>query len=114
MTRKEAMGEMSASSSILKSEIPLIHCDTPVQEPLTGVKRSAPVDSGSKAKRPKVESDSEGESSQEGKKRPNGSNGHLTREVRLTRPWKTVYCERLLVERNWRKGRCTTKTLKVG
>jgi F-box/WD-40 domain protein MET30 len=39
--------------------------------------------------------------------------GSLTREIRLTRPWKTVYCERLLVERNWRKGRCTTKTLKV-
>jgi F-box/WD-40 domain protein MET30 len=39
--------------------------------------------------------------------------GALTREIRLTRPWKTVYCERLLVERNWRKGRCTTKTLKV-
>ena len=37
----------------------------------------------------------------------------LTREVRLTRPWKTVYCERLKVERNWRKGRCTTKLLKV-
>ncbi|WVQ81494.1 hypothetical protein IAT38_003618 [Cryptococcus sp. DSM 104549] len=36
----------------------------------------------------------------------------LTREVRLTRPWKTVYCERLVVERNWRKGRCHTKVLK--
>nr|XP_031861466.1 uncharacterized protein CI109_003070 [Kwoniella shandongensis]KAA5528538.1 hypothetical protein CI109_003070 [Kwoniella shandongensis] len=36
----------------------------------------------------------------------------LTREVRLTRPWKTVYCERLMVERNWRKGRCNTKVLK--
>ncbi|KAK8844097.1 hypothetical protein IAR55_006891 [Kwoniella newhampshirensis] len=40
------------------------------------------------------------------------ANGALTREVRLTRPWKTVYCERLLVERNWRKGRCNTKVLK--
>lgn len=112
MTRKEAMGEMSASSSVLRSEIPLIHCDTPVQDPIIGVKRSAPVDSGFKAKKAKVESDSEGESSLDTKKQSNGSNGHLTREVRLTRPWKTVYCERLLVERNWRKGRCTTKTLK--
>ncbi|ORX39377.1 quinon protein alcohol dehydrogenase-like superfamily [Kockovaella imperatae] len=33
-------------------------------------------------------------------------------ESRLTRPWKDVYCERLRVERNWRKGRCITKTLK--
>ncbi|ODN76914.1 hypothetical protein L202_05489 [Cryptococcus amylolentus CBS 6039] len=41
----------------------------------------------------------------------NGAGG-LTREVRLTRPWKTVYCERLMVERNWRKGRCNTKVLK--
>jgi F-box/WD-40 domain protein MET30 len=38
--------------------------------------------------------------------------GMLTREVRLTRPWKSVYCERLVVERNWRKGRCQLKTLK--
>lgn len=28
-----------------------------------------------------------------------------------TRPWKTVYCERLAIERNWRKGRYTTKVL---
>jgi F-box/WD-40 domain protein MET30 len=35
----------------------------------------------------------------------------LTRDLRLTRPWKSVYCERLVVERNWRKGRCQTKTI---
>lgn len=29
-----------------------------------------------------------------------------------TRPWKTVYCERLAIERNWRRGRWTVKTLK--
>ncbi|KAI9056838.1 WD40 repeat-like protein [Trametes sanguinea] len=29
-----------------------------------------------------------------------------------TRPWKDVYCERLTVERNWRRGRCTVRTLK--
>lgn len=28
-----------------------------------------------------------------------------------TRPWKDVYCERLTVERNWRRGRCTVRTL---
>ncbi|KZP24832.1 WD40 repeat-like protein [Athelia psychrophila] len=29
-----------------------------------------------------------------------------------TRPWKDVYSERLTVERNWRRGRCTVRTLK--
>ncbi|GJJ12473.1 hypothetical protein Clacol_006715 [Clathrus columnatus] len=29
----------------------------------------------------------------------------------ITRPWKDVYCERLSIERNWRKGRCTVRTL---
>ncbi|RDX45489.1 WD40 repeat-like protein [Lentinus brumalis] len=29
-----------------------------------------------------------------------------------TRPWKDVYCERLTVERNWRRGRCTIRALK--
>ncbi|PSS22668.1 hypothetical protein PHLCEN_2v3034 [Hermanssonia centrifuga] len=28
-----------------------------------------------------------------------------------TRPWKDVYCERLTIERNWRRGRCTVRTL---
>ncbi|OBZ75057.1 putative E3 ubiquitin ligase complex SCF subunit sconB [Grifola frondosa] len=30
----------------------------------------------------------------------------------FTRPWKDVYCERLTIERNWRRGRCTVRTLK--
>ncbi|VDC07850.1 unnamed protein product [Peniophora sp. CBMAI 1063] len=29
-----------------------------------------------------------------------------------TRPWKDVYSERLKVERNWRRGRCSVRTLK--
>ncbi|EKM55845.1 uncharacterized protein PHACADRAFT_195900 [Phanerochaete carnosa HHB-10118-sp] len=29
----------------------------------------------------------------------------------VTRPWKDVYCERLTIERNWRRGRCTVRTL---
>ncbi|SPC66194.1 related to MET30 - involved in regulation of sulfur assimilation genes and cell cycle progression [Ustilago sp. UG-2017b] len=28
-----------------------------------------------------------------------------------TRPWKSVYCERLAIERNWRRGRFTSRTL---
>jgi F-box/WD-40 domain protein MET30 len=30
----------------------------------------------------------------------------------LTRPWKEVYSERLKIERNWRRGRCSVRTLK--
>lgn len=30
----------------------------------------------------------------------------------LTRPWKDVYSERLKVERNWRRGRCSVRALK--
>ena len=29
----------------------------------------------------------------------------------MTRPWKDVYCERLTIERNWRRGRCSVRTL---
>ncbi|TFK72559.1 WD40 repeat-like protein [Pluteus cervinus] len=29
----------------------------------------------------------------------------------LTRPWKHVYSERMTIERNWRRGRCTVRTL---
>lgn len=41
---------------------------------------------------------------------PNTSSGSIPRSV--TRPWKDVYSERLTIERNWRRGRCTVKTLK--
>jgi len=29
----------------------------------------------------------------------------------VTRPWKDVYSERMTIERNWRRGRCTVRTL---
>ncbi|GAA5973828.1 hypothetical protein JCM11641_003179 [Rhodosporidiobolus odoratus] len=29
----------------------------------------------------------------------------------LTRPWKHVYCERLVIERNWRRGTCAATVL---
>ncbi|KAH9830924.1 WD40 repeat-like protein, partial [Rhodofomes roseus] len=38
--------------------------------------------------------------------------GPSSRLPMLTRPWKDVYCERLRIERNWRRGRCTVRTLK--
>ncbi|GJN91005.1 hypothetical protein Rhopal_004019-T1 [Rhodotorula paludigena] len=31
--------------------------------------------------------------------------------VPLTRPWKHVYCERLAIERNWRRGTCAATVL---
>ncbi|KAJ7219042.1 WD40-repeat-containing domain protein [Mycena pura] len=34
------------------------------------------------------------------------------RHESATRPWKDVYSERLTIERNWRRGRCTVRTLK--
>jgi F-box and WD-40 domain protein MET30 len=33
-------------------------------------------------------------------------------EQALTRPWKDVYSERLKIERNWRRGRCSVRTLR--
>ncbi|CAO1630492.1 unnamed protein product [Parajaminaea phylloscopi] len=30
----------------------------------------------------------------------------------ITRPWKSVYCERLAIERNWRRGRYSVRPLK--
>lgn len=31
--------------------------------------------------------------------------------TQLTRPWKSVYCERLAIARNWARGQCTFKVL---
>lgn len=86
-----------------------------------GAKRSGEEPGGSSSvpaiKRVKVDnlSDSEAESVDgEGKgKAVVKGNGSLSREIRMTRPWKSVYCERLVVERNWRKGRCKMTTLRV-
>lgn len=41
-----------------------------------------------------------------------GSGKASTSAVPATRPWKSVYCERLAIERNWRRGRYTVRTLK--
>ncbi|KAH8108482.1 WD40 repeat-like protein [Phellopilus nigrolimitatus] len=37
---------------------------------------------------------------------------HCSSPKMITRPWKDVYSERLTIERNWRRGRCTVRTLK--
>jgi F-box/WD-40 domain protein MET30 len=108
MTRVEALGGKAPEMGKLGSDmlaLGSLMCD-PTVPAVTGTKRSAPTFSVvAQAKRPKMERyESEGDSS---------SNGSFSREVRMTRPWKSVYCERLVVERNWRKGRFSNKTLKV-
>ncbi|TFK26395.1 WD40 repeat-like protein [Coprinopsis marcescibilis] len=41
------------------------------------------------------------------------STDHIPRDpTPTTRPWKAVYSERMTIERNWRRGRCTVRTLK--
>ena len=40
---------------------------------------------------------------------PNPSLPHIPS---VTRPWKDVYSERMTIERNWRRGRCTVRTFK--
>lgn len=107
---------LSSNTNTVSSIVGLKSCDTPAMYLFPpnvsagtskGIKRAGPESSTSAAKKVKVNgSDSEAEIIKP-------SNASLTREVRLTRPWKTVYCERLMVERNWRKGRCSTKVLKV-
>ena len=119
MTRTEALGEMDKGKATAYKS-----CDTAAHASASGsgsgsgsgngLKRSASATSPECSKRLRKEditSDSDEERKLMTLTAPGG--GTLTREVRLTRPWKTVYCERLLVERNWRKGRFASKTLKV-
>ncbi|WVW79437.1 hypothetical protein I302_101406 [Kwoniella bestiolae CBS 10118] len=94
-------------------EIGLKSCDMPAMyqsSPQFSLKRSAPSTPESlPSKKSKVkDSDTEEELISSA----SAAAGHLTRDVRLTRPWKTVYCERLMVERNWRKGRFNHRLLR--
>lgn len=122
MTRTEALGEMDkgkAAGHKTCDPVATMHDDSSAAAASTAstnsTKRSAEnaaVDAVAKRMRTQ-ESFSDSDDEKKLVKAMTPGPGSLTREVRLTRPWKTVYCERLLVERNWRKGRCTTKTLKV-
>lgn len=109
MTRSEALGVNNASHKDPRS----VACDpaAPTPGPLPKLKRSEPSSprSGSWG-REKIRRLDPGSDSDEDAAHPPPS-GMLSRDVRLTRPWKSVYCERLVVERNWRKGRCQTKRL---
>jgi F-box/WD-40 domain protein MET30 len=123
ITRKEALGEMDkgkAAAHKTCDPVATDHGSSSSSSPISGfastsTKRSADTAAiDAVAKRMRTEgsfSDSDDEKKLVKAMQPGP--GALTREIRLTRPWKTVYCERLLVERNWRKGRCSTKTLKV-
>jgi len=121
MTRKEALGEMDkgkAAAHKTCDPVAVVHNSSPFSAavPSTqGIKRAADH-AITEAVTKKIRAGGSFSDSDDEKKLVRATKpgqGALTREIRLTRPWKTVYCERLLVERNWRKGRCTTKTLKV-
>ncbi|KAL7422470.1 hypothetical protein Q5752_003118 [Cryptotrichosporon argae] len=103
ITRSEALGS--------KGERGMYTCGSPIPVGTTSHKRAAD-DETQHAKRARIESDSESEAAEVVPAAPQPSAASLTRDVRLTRPWKAVYTERLVVERNWRKGRFTSKTLK--
>ncbi|WWC91153.1 uncharacterized protein L201_006094 [Kwoniella dendrophila CBS 6074] len=103
---------LNPDSSNFDSLIGLKSCDMPsIHQPSlfgNGLKRSAPStpDPMSTKKTKIKDSDTEEEVMLP------SLNGHITKDVRLTRPWKTVYCERLMVERNWRKGRFNHRLLR--
>ncbi|WVR09024.1 hypothetical protein IAU60_006084 [Kwoniella sp. DSM 27419] len=127
VTRKEALsGAVEGFGHVgLKScDMPAMFQSAPPGQHNIGIKRSGPSSpsaTDAAIKKVKLEDRSERlrveESDTDDDQTPAAvvkkmSNGHLTRETRMTRPWKTVYCERLVVERNWRKGRFEERTLK--
>lgn len=57
-------------------------------------------DEGASSKRRRIDRDSGSEHSET-----------ETRDKHKTRPWKAVYCERLAIERNWRRGRHSVRLL---
>ena len=85
--------QRSEASRVLVPEplpgVPLLHAPSPTPNPV----RSASIDSSS------VPS-------------PSASPLHRQSSEIITRPWKSVYSERLTIERNWRRGRCSVRTLK--
>ncbi|BEJ18157.1 hypothetical protein CspHIS471_0704340 [Cutaneotrichosporon sp. HIS471] len=106
MTRSEALG---VAHSHAHADTRSVVCESAIPS-TSSLKRPAESSSAEAPRREKrARTDGNGSDSENEIALPAG---HLSREVRLTRPWKSVYCERLVVERNWRKGRCQLKTLK--
>jgi F-box/WD-40 domain protein MET30 len=68
---------------------------------------------GRSAKRAKTESPAPSRSSTPapGSPRPSRRSSTSIPPVPSTRPWKSVYCERLAIERNWRRGTCVATVL---
>ena len=113
VTRVEALGGKGPLLPNIAPSLPTVLKKRTVCDPATfnatlaSAKRAASPELSPAAKRFKQNAEASGSSSSLSLTKAESS-----REVRLTRPWKTVYCERLVVERNWRKGRCQPKTLK--
>jgi F-box/WD-40 domain protein MET30 len=115
ITRTEALGGMNRSRAGAVTCDPVAPPSMSLNNSITNLKRPAQISpTASPSKKPKMDG-SDSECDEKALVPANSALGvnSLPRAVRLTRPWKSVYCERLLVERNWRKGRCTTKTLRV-
>ena len=62
-------------------------------------------------KRAKTESPAPSRSSTPAPSSPRASRPSSIPPVPSTRPWKSVYCERLAIERNWRRGTCVATVL---
>lgn len=84
----------------------------PAAEETPNLKRRR-VDSSSRFKQRKSEISSDSDACPATEEQDGQLNNVETEGRKTKKPWKHVYCERLIVERNWRKGRYTERTLKV-
>lgn len=84
------------------------HLAPPTASPSLHAKREIEKDStaGRAFKRPRLDTSSSFEFTDIHSSEPT-----VCLKPAFTRPWKDVYCERLSIERNWRKGRCSVRTL---
>lgn len=84
----------------------------PATEESPNLKRRR-VDSSSRLKQRKSEVSSDSDACPAADEQDEQNSSVEMQERKNKKPWKHVYCERLIVERNWRKGRYTERTLKV-
>lgn len=84
----------------------------PATEEMPSLKRRR-MDSSSRLKQRKSDVSSDSDTNPVESGQDERSSNVKIEERKNKKPWKHVYCERLIVERNWRKGRYTERTLKV-
>lgn len=72
---------------------------------------SDPVNSERPAKRAKTGAEDSGSAITAEGKSVSPTTAAAVAAAPATRPWKSVYCERLAIERNWRRGRYTVRSL---